>query len=206
MNSAKKLTKPKSRAEKIGSGIVTGISVLFFVLALFFLISTVVAHKKGNRSVELFGYSFSIVQTDSMTGEIEVGELITVKICGIEQAEVGTNAVYIAQDGPLKGQQIVHKVIEVATDEQGRYIITQGVKEGASVDDPVYGQQFVGIAVSHSVFWGKIARFFSTPINWLLIIVIIIGIPGIYELIKLIVRYSKEVKKEKEESTGDRKE
>ena len=208
MASAEKIKKTKSKAEKIASGIITGISILFLVIAIFFLIVTLVARGNGRRAVSIFGYSFSIVQTDSMTGEIEVGELITVKICGIERAEVGMNAVYIASSGQLKGQQIVHKVIQTDVDEKGAYIVTQGIKEGASVDAPVHSEQFVGIAVSHSRFWGSVMRFFGTPVNWLLILVILVGIPGIYMLVKLIIRYSKEAKEEKnntDETSGDRK-
>ena len=206
METAEKTNKNKKTASQILSWVVTGISILLLVIAAFFLIVTLVAKKNDNRAVSIFGYSFSIVQTDSMTGEIEVGELITVKLCGIEKAEIGSNAVYIAASGQLQGQQIVHKVIEVSSDEKGSYIITQGVKEGAPVDDPVYAEQFVGIAVRHSVFWGKIANFFATPFNWILILALVVGLPCIYTLIKLIIKYSKEVKKEREEKTNDRKE
>ena len=206
MDSDTKNEKQSGRAKKIISLIVTGISILFLLLALFFLIVSFVAKKRDSRAVEIFGYSFSLVQTDSMTGEIEVGELITVKICEIEEAEVGANAVYIASDGPLKGQQIVHKVIKADTDEKGSYIVTQGVKAGAPIDNPVYEEQFVGIVVRHSSFWGSIAKFFATPVNWILILAIIIGVPCIYVLIRLIIRYSKEAKREKSEKSGDRKE
>lgn len=204
MDIAEKTVKNKKKASQILSWVVTGISILLLVIAAFFLIVTLVAKKNDSRAVSIFGYSFSIVQTDSMTGEIEAGELITVKLCTIEKVEIGSNAVYIAASGELMGQQIVHKVIEV--NEQGGYIITQGVKEGAPVDDPVYAEQFVGIAVSHSMFWGKIANFFATPFNWILILAIVVGLPCIYTLIKLIVKYSKEVKEEREEKTNDRKE
>ena len=204
MDSAEKQEKRDGKTKKILSWIATGISILFLLIALFFLIVSLVAQKRESRAVEIFGYSFSLVQTDSMTGEIEVGELITVKICGIEEAEVGLNAVFIATDGPLKGQQIVHKIIRIDSDEQGEFIVTQGVKTGAPVDDPVYGEQFVGIAVRHSKFWGGVAKFFSTPVNWILILTVIIGVPCICMLIRLIIRYSKEAKREKQDSSDDR--
>lgn len=197
--------QPKSKWKKIVSWTVTGICILFLVIALLFLIVSFVAKKNDNRAVEIFGYSFSVVETDSMTGEIEAGELITVKICDIEEAEVGANAVFIASDGALKGRQIVHKVIKVDSDESGKYIITKGVKENAPIDEPVYGERFVGIAVKHSAFLGGVAKFFGTPVNWILILTLLIGIPCIYALVKMIVKYSKEAKKEKaEESAAER--
>ena len=198
--------KKASKAKKITSWILSAISILFLLIAAFFLIVTMVAHKKDSRAVEIFGYSFSLVQTDSMTGEIEVGELITVKMCVIDEAKVGTNAVYIASSGPLKGQQIVHKVIKADADEKGSYIVTQGVKEGAPIDNPVYAEQFVGIAVRHSVFWGRVAKFFSTPVNWILILTLIIGIPSIYWLIMKIIKLSKEAKRERAASNEEERE
>ena len=199
MTSTPNNAKNTSKAKKVASWVLSAISILFLVIAAFFLIATMVAQKKDSRAVEIFGYSFSVVQTDSMTGEIEVGELITVKICDIDAAKVGDNAVYIASGGPLKGRQIVHKVIKVDTDEQGSYIVTQGVKEGAPIDNPVYAEQFVGIAVRHSAFWGRVAKFFSTPVNWILIITLVIGLPCIYWLIMKIIKLSKEAKREKAE-------
>ncbi|MDE6411838.1 MAG: hypothetical protein K2L02_04800, partial [Clostridia bacterium] len=199
MDSCKTQKQPKSKRKKIVSWIVTGICILFLVLAVVLLILCFVAKKNESRSVEIFGYSFSVVETDSMTGEIEAGELITVKICGIEEAGVGANAVFIAESGQLKGRQVVHKVIKAAEDERGNYIVTQGVKAGAPIDDPVYSENFVGLAVRHSAFWGKVAKFFGTPVNWILILAIVIGIPVIYTLIRMIIKYGKELKKEKAE-------
>lgn len=187
----------KTKGKKIVSCIVAVICVLLSAVAVFLLIVSIIAKKNDSRSVEIFGYSFSVVMTDSMTGEIEAGELIAVRICDIEEAEIGSNAVYIASDGVLKGRQIVHKVIKVGTDENGTFLLTQGVKAGAPVDAPVYKEQFVGLAVGHSVFWGGVAKFFSTPANWILILTLIIGVPCIFSLVKLIVKYSKEVKQEK---------
>lgn len=206
MDSCEEKKQPQSKRKKIASWIVTGICILFLVLSVVLLILCFVAKRNESRSVEIFGYSFSVVETDSMAGEIEVGELITVKICSIEKAEVGANAVFIAQSGPIKGRQVVHKVIKADSDENGSYIITQGVKEGAPVDEPVYAENFVGIVVRHSVFWGKVAKFFGTPVNWILILAIVIGIPVIYALIKLIVKYGKEAKKEKAESAAAERE
>ena len=206
MDSSAKTKKNESKAKKITSWILSAISILFLVIAVFFLIATIAAQKKESRAVEIFGYSFSIVQTDSMTGEIEVGELITVKICKIDEAKVGVNAVYIASSGPLEGRQIVHKVIKAGVDEKGSYIITQGVKEGAPIDNPVYAEQFVGIAVRHSAFLGRVAKFFSTPVNWILILALVIGIPCTYWLIMTIIKLRKEAKQEKTESSAAERE
>ena len=193
--------KEKSRGnwKKVCSWIVTVVCIVLCVFAVVLLVLNVAAGKSERRSVEIFGYSFSLVETDSMTGEIEAGELITVKICDIREAAVGLNAVYVAAEGLLAGRQIVHKVIDSGTDERGFYLITQGVKEGSPVDKPVYESEnrFVGIAVRHSAFFGKVAKFFASPENWILLLALIVGIPSVYASVKLVVKFGREVKKEK---------
>ncbi len=187
----------KAKCKRILSWIVTILCIIFLLIAVFLVALCYLAIRNGSRSVEIFGYSFSIVQTDSMSPEIGVGELITVKICGIEEAEVGANAVFIETRGELTGLQIVHKVIRTDSDEKGVFIVTKGVKEGAPEDQPVYQETFVGIAVKHSAFWGKVASFFASPVNWVLILILLIGIPAVYMFTKMVVRFYKESRKEK---------
>lgn len=199
---AQKTEKSREMWKKVSSWIVTVVCIVLCVLAVIMLILTFAARKNGHRAVEIFGYSFSVVETDSMTGEIEVGELITVKICNIRDTEIGAHAVYIASEGSLAGRQIVHKVVETGIDEKGFFIITKGVKEGAPLDKPIYeaDNRFVGIAVSHSVFFGKVAEFFSSPENWILLLALLVGVPCVYAAIKLVVRYAGEAKREKSEA------
>ena len=64
----------------------------------------------------------------------------------------------------------------------------------------------MGIVVRHSVFWGKVVKFFGMPVNWILIFAIVIGIPLIYTLIKMIIKFGKEVKKEKTENSAAERE
>jgi len=185
-------TKHKT-LKKVLSWILTAICILavLFALALCFLS---LSAKKNNRAVELFGYSFSIVKTDSMTPEIKVGELITVKRCDISNVTIGDYAVW---RGPIGGTeaQIVHKTIETGTDEKGAFIVTQGVKEGTLPDAPVYADNFVGIAVNHSVFWGKVMGFLAQPYSLGAIFVTVIGLYVVVWLAKGIFQTVREMKK-----------
>ena len=194
------------KRKKIISWVVSAVCILFLLLAIVLITLCYLSTRTGNRSVDIFGYSFSVVRTDSMSPEIKAGELITVKTCDISEATEGCNAVFIATEGELKGMQIVHKVVRIGSDERGAFIVTQGLKEGAPEDAPVYQETFVGIAVRHSVFWGKIATFFSTPVNWVLFFILLVGVPVVYTLTKKVVRFSKEAKKEKAQTRSEERE
>lgn len=185
---------PFKRAKRVASIVCLVLSVILFLLALFISITALRA-RASSKAPEFFGYSFSIVVTDSMTPEIAVGELITVKNCEIDEVSVGDNVVYVASSGVLEGQRIIHKIIETGTDERGYYIITQGVKEGATPDQKVYSENFVGLCTAHSLFFGRIVAFFSHVENWLFVVALLIFVPiAVRQLVKLI----KLVKEEKQ--------
>ncbi len=178
-----------AKTKKILSIVFTVLAGIIFLFAIFVFIVTVKA-KAENKSPEFFGYSFSIVATDSMTPEIEVGELICVRSCDITEVEVGDNAVFMKVGGPLDGKRIVHKCIETGSDENGAYIITKGVKQFADIDGKTYGENFVGICTSHSAFLGGVATFFTRVENWIFLLVsgvaIFIGVKAVKTILSAV--------------------
>lgn len=192
-----------AKIKKAVSIAVTVLAVLIFAFAACIFALSVYAKSNGKQAA-LFGYSFSVVLTDSMTPEIAVGELVIVKHCSIERAELGDNAVYIAQSGPLEGNRIIHKVEKKGVDENGNaYIQTRGVKQGATLDAPVYAEAFVGIGVYHSAFLGGVVRFFSNTWNWVFLAVFLFGIwLGVRQIRKLI-SYAKPENAESIESDAE---
>ena len=155
------MIKNNTKRNKAVSIVLTVLSVLIFVFAVCVFALSVYAKSNGKQAA-FFGYSFSLVLTDSMSPEIKVGELVAVKHGSIERAQIGENAVYIAPEGHLlEGQRIIHKIIKKGTDERGTYVITQGVAAGAPEDAPVYAENFVGIGVAHSAFLGAIVTLYG---------------------------------------------
>lgn len=157
------------RAAKIAGNVLAGTVLL---LAVGLLAFSLIARASG-RTVRLFGYSFHIVVTDSMTPEIAVGEFVVARSARVEDVRVGMdggdNVVFIAQSGDKAGSAIIHRAVE-RTDAG---IVTQGVKPGAGADsDPVTQENLVGIEVWHSAAAGAVARFFLSPLNWLFLIII----------------------------------
>lgn len=182
-----------SGGKRIRSAIGFGFSLLLFLLAVLVFVFSIQARKEGKQP-EFFGYSFSVVLTDSMEPEIKVGDLVVVRRTAIENVQVGQNVVFVQRSGVLKGQRIIHRAILADSDEEGLYIRTQGVNEKITEPDPdrVRADNLVGVEAFHSTFLGWIVR------NWLLILLLAILIPIIVKQIFKIVKYVSESKKENE--------
>ncbi|MGN0812668.1 MAG: signal peptidase I [Candidatus Coproplasma sp.] len=190
----------QSKAKRVISVILTVISAIILVFVGLLLINMIVCRSQ-NRPVNFFGYSFSVVQTNSMEDEIMTGDLIVFKQVEYSSLKVGDNIVFKADDNfkdgagnSLEGYTIVHKIISVTADG----LVTKGVNNaiedgGFRTADEVYG-----LCVSNSAIWGKIFTFFSK--FGVLIIIFIIAVPVIISQTVKIVKLSKE---KKGEGTGD---
>jgi signal peptidase I len=160
--------------------------------------------KNENKPLSLFGYSFSIVVSSSMEPEIRVGDLLAVKGYDFYAVQTGDTIVYTNQDtsSSIYGQNVVHQVVEVGEDENGRYLITKGVNNSEADRLAVREENFVGIEAFHSTALGKIVLFFSRLENWIYIIVLLILIFLITKLIKKIVSYSKQAKQDRQKDAS----
>lgn len=175
------------------------LSILIFVTALYIGIVSTVARSRGEQP-SVFGYSFSIVVTDSMQGEIEVGELIIynrTKIGGIEE---GDNIVFVARSGAVAGQSVVHKVNKIGVDEQGIFLETKGVNNDLPDEEYVRADNLLGIVVHHSAFLGLIVSFFSNIVNVIILFVVLIAVFVAIKQIVKIVRLIMEKPAEEDEN------
>lgn len=194
----------KSKAKRIISVIFTAISAVIFVFVALLLINMIVCRSQ-NRPVNFFGYSFSVVQTDSMEPDIMTGDLIVFKKVDFSTIDVDDVIVFKADESfgeKLEGYTIVHKVVEKT--EEG--LVTWGVNNVTGNDTPLYDNGFrtedevYGICISNSAAWGKIFSFLSQ--YGVIIIIFLVAVPVIVTQTIKIVKYSKE-KKAEGEAQGD---
>ena len=110
----------KTTKKQLLSVLSFALSVIIFIFALVVFIMSLKPKAKNER-VELFGYSFAVVLTNSMYPEIQAGDLIIVKSCDITDIQEGQNAVFIGVSGEYKDKSIVHRVIgvDIDIDENG---------------------------------------------------------------------------------------
>ena len=166
--------KNNPNKRKIFSRILTVFTVAISLLAalLFFLgIKT----RIDKSPVVLFGYSISIVVSPSMEPEINVGDLIVVKHVDVNFPKVGDNVVFKSLIKGLEGEQVVHKVVEKGEDEKGIYFVTKGVNNSEKDSELVRKENFVGVEIAHSSFWGAVIGFFTRGQTFLLFLIIVVS-------------------------------
>ena len=167
--------------------VLTGIIV---ALTAYVVISVIVANVQG-KDVSLFGYSFGIVQTDSMEPEICINDLIVFCHSNIDEVGVGENIVFTAgsEFGVLEGESIVHKVVEIRHEDGRLLVFTKGVNRDLPDPNPVTADNFVGECIYHS---SALGGFFIFMRNYgVIILIAVIAIPFIVGQIIKIVRLSR---------------
>lgn len=166
----------KTNNKKVLSRISLILSIVMFALALIVLVTSITAHARNDR-VQLFGYSFAVVVTNSMYPEIKAGDLIIVKSCNISEIELDQNAVFKGLSGDFKDLSVVHKVVGIQEDDEvGIQLRTKGVNNGKEDDDLVTAANFIGREVFHSTALGNIITFLKNPINWVYVLVFVLAI------------------------------
>ncbi len=105
----------KSKIKNIISKITLAIIVTVITLVVYVLISNVVAAKK-NEPAKIFGYSYSYVPTNSMEPNIKTGSWVFFNQPKFETLKVNDVIIYRANDGVMKGQLIIHRIIEKTSD------------------------------------------------------------------------------------------
>lgn len=184
--------------KKVLSWISFILSAAIFAFALAVFIISMDARAKNDR-VELFGYSFAVVVTDSMYPEIKVGDLIIAKSCDITEVEEGENIVFMGLSGNAKGKCIVHKVVGIydiygdSGEKTGIKLETWGINNTWGENEPhydeeyVYADNFIGKAVFHSTALGNVVTFLQNPVNWIYVFVFVIAIAfAVHQIIKIV--------------------
>ncbi len=189
-------TKVEEKQNKKKSGKSRIISSIVLVLSLALLTYAIVMRVTGNTP-QIFGYSFHVVVTDSMTPEINVGDFIVAKKEKAEEVKLGDYIVFksLDPDPQINGKTIIHKVINI-TDEDGdgkREFTTQGIKQYAPVDE-YKPTEIIGIYVGKSVFLGSVIVFLANWVNLAFIAVLIILLVVIIIFAKKAFRIFKEEK------------
>ena len=119
--------------KKIVKYIATGFLVFLVALCLYTFIVTDILKKDY---VNVFGYSYFVVATGSMSGYIEVNDIIFVKLDkNVKHMDIDDVITFKNKDGEI----ITHRIIS----KSGKTLITQGDRNNTP-DDPVTSKDIIG--------------------------------------------------------------
>ena len=189
-------------AKKIINVAINVLICLIFVISIFVIIANNSIKETGVPN--LFGYTMASVQSDSMTGTFEKGDIVIGKLA--DEATVIEKGDIVSFWDVKDGIKFVntHRVTEVYEYGDAKFYDTKGDKEGLGVDPYTKSQEDIV-----AVYQGKIPAlggfidFIKKPIGFILIIVLpFLAVIGweVYRLIVLFIEHKKQQILEQAES------
>ena len=173
-----------AKAKKIYQSIVTVITICLFIITMYVLIAGAISIKNG-RMMNLFGFTYSIVPTNSMEPEINVGDSVIGKKEKFENLEIGDDVIYhyVYEDLDI---YVVHRIIR---DDEGLGYKTQGIN--TSQEDPIYVTK--DNYISTRVWNGNLANIGEIVLNnrgtlflVLIGILLLIAANGVFDILKIL--------------------
>lgn len=172
-------TAPKKKlSERKGFLIYKKIRSIFFtlliIIAVVVIVVTMIARFRG-ETPSLFGYSVFRVSSGSMQPAYEVGDVILVKTCDVDELKVDDVVTYNGQEGQMKDKTVTHRIVKAPFEENGeRYIITKG--DANDAEDPKLNvKEIIGKVEGKIGFLRQLYSFFVTPVGLMAIIALIIA-------------------------------
>ena len=173
-----------AKAKKIYQSVVTVITICLFIITMYVLIAGAISIKNG-RMMNLFGFTYSIVPTNSMEPEINVGDSVIGKKEKFENLEIGDDVIYhyVYEDLDI---YVVHRIIRY---DEGLGYKTQGIN--TSQEDPIYVTK--DNYISTRVWNGNLANIGEIVLNnrgtlflVLIGILLLIAANGVFDILKIL--------------------
>ena len=173
-----------AKAKKIYQSIVTVITICLFIITMYVLIAGAISIKNG-RMMNLFGFTYSIVPTNSMEPEINVGDSVIGKKEKFENLEIGDDVIYhyVYEDLDI---YVVHRIIRY---DEGLGYKPQGIN--TSQEDPIYVTK--DNYISTRIWNGNLANIGEIVLNnrgtlflVLIGILLLIAANGVFDILKIL--------------------
>lgn len=171
------------KARNIFRVFVSTLTICLFVLSLYILIAGTVA-VRNNKAFSMFGYTLSVVPTNSMEPDIKVGDTVIGHKVSYDDLKVGDDVIYYSDTNKIF---IVHRIIR--KDDQGYK--TMGINPSITTEDADYVTKDNYVA---KVIWnGEAARLGTFIIEHrnvlflgIFVIMLLIAINGVFDVCKIL--------------------
>ena len=183
--------------KKVVLGIVNVFSVVAIVAALFILCTAVMT--RSGEAPNILGHYVFRVMTGSMQPTVPEDALIVVRKTGLSEIEPEDIISYYSTDPLLDGSVNTHRV--VAVEQQGESYIFRTKGDANAVEDhyPALGENVLGKVVFISYPLGVVVNFLSSPVAFVVLILLPILIIFVSNLIRT-VRSARTILKEEQEA------
>lgn len=156
--------KPSAMKKVAANGLKIFIIALF-AFVLFFAVQTL---KHPENPPSIMGYQPYTVLSNSMKPTFETGDLVIVKKLPVEKI-AADDVITFRETG---NRLITHRVVEVVNQEGKRAFVTKGDNNNVKDQQVVASQALVGKQVFRIVNGGYVAKFASSPIGMLLLVIL----------------------------------
>jgi signal peptidase len=183
--------------KKIGSITIDVLIVIVFIISLLVVIASITA-KRENGQANVFGYTANSVQTDSMKGTINEGDLIISKVVTSKN-----KADFDLKEGDIvsfyteikKGTKILitHRIYEVRQAGNTRVITTWGDNRESAPepDDPITMSDVESVYLFKIPLVGHFIDFLRTPLGFIICLVVPLLAFICWQAYKLIILFFK---------------
>lgn len=181
--------------KRIGSIVLDILIVIVFIVSTLVVIATVTA-KRENGQANVFGYTINSVQTESMKGSIDAGDLVISKvITDANRKDV------VLKEGDIvsfyqdfdKNQKILitHRIINIRDAAGTKIYTTQGDNREISTapDAPMTIHEIEMVYVFKIPFLGNFIDFLKTPLGFIICLVLPLLAFIAFQAYKLITLY-----------------
>jgi signal peptidase len=178
------MNKMLKKLKNIYQTFIICLTFALFALTIYILIAGVNA-AKNNEMMNIFGYTYSVVPTDSMEPEINVGDSVIGKKESYDDLDIGDDVIYhyVYEDIDI---YVVHRIIRY---DEGYGFKTQGVN--TNQEDPIYVTK--DNYVSTVVWSGSLANIGEIVLKnrgtlflVLIAILLLIAGNGVFDIIKIL--------------------
>lgn len=144
----------------------------------------VLAQKFIFKSNGILGYSVYVIVTDSMSPDLEVGDIIIDKKVDSSTIKVNDIITYIGMESDYKDKIITHKVKNIIEEDGKLIFYTKGTVNN-TVDPAVYEEQIYGKLIYKFKIVSFISKIVRSKYGFVFIIFIPLVLLSVKELINL---------------------
>lgn len=172
------------KLKKIGSVVLSVVLWAIIILAGVFAFTTL-ATRDTTKVANLFGWTPLTVQTDSMSPAFSAGDMIFIHTCDPDELQVGDVVTFHTI---IENQYALntHRIAQINA-EDPRSFVTKGDNNLIEDSRLIYDSDIVGVYRGKLGGFGKVIDFLSSPVGFLLVIVLPLLVFFGYQIYNLIL-------------------